>query len=42
MIIAEVLSLQNGDNPRVVREKLDAFLDEHKRRAVESLGAAKE
>jgi chemotaxis protein MotA len=42
MIIAGVLSIQSGDNPRVAREKLAAFLDEHKRSAVESIGATKE
>jgi chemotaxis protein MotA len=42
MIIAGVQSLQNGDNPRVVREKLAGFLEEDKRQAVESIGAASE
>jgi len=42
MIIGGVLSLQNGDNPRVVREKLAGFLEEDKRQAVERIGAAME
>jgi chemotaxis protein MotA len=42
MIVGGVLSLQNGDNPRVVRERLAGFLEEDKRQAVERIGAAME
>jgi chemotaxis protein MotA len=39
LIVAGVMAIQSGENPRIVQEKLVAYVDETKRRAVESIKA---
>ncbi len=39
LMVAGIMSIQSGENPRIVQEKLVAFVEESKRRAVESIKA---
>ena len=34
MILAAILAIQSGDNPRIVRQKLMSFVDPHVRTSV--------
>ncbi len=38
LIVSGIMSIQAGENPRIVQEKLVAFVDEGKRSAVEAIG----
>ena len=39
MMVAGIMSIQSGENPRIVQEILVAFVEGSKRRAVESIKA---
>jgi flagellar motor component MotA len=38
-MVAGIMAIQSGENPRIVQEKLVSFVEESKRRAIESIKA---